>query len=113
MLERETRAGVEHFKPGQHHATIEVRDAQDFFDPNQSGDVGRVTYVDQMGHLCVVLTWRATGSEEWRATWVSRTGIVVREEAIRAPEGFVLSKKMLTALNEADAREMAKDMDHV
>jgi hypothetical protein len=103
-LEREVVAGVEHFKPGQHHATIEARDAEDFFDPTERGDIGRVTYVDQMGHLCVVLTWRDTGSDEWRATWIGRTGMIVNEEARRAPEGFELSEKMLAALREADQR---------
>lgn len=53
---------------------------------------------------CVVLTWRDTGSDEWRATWIGRTGMVVSEEARRAPEGFKLSEKMLAALREADQR---------
>lgn len=103
-LEREIRAGVEHFKTGQHHATIEGRDLQDFFDPITTGDVGRVTYVDVGGALCVVLTWRDTGSDEWRPTWISRTGMYWKEDAVRAPEGFSLSEKMLDALDEADAR---------
>lgn len=101
-LEREMRVGVEHFKPGQHHATIEARGCQDFFDPTEIGDIGRVTYVDQMGHLCVILTWRDEGSDEWRATWVSRHGMFVHSEPRHAPEGFVLSDKMLAALAEAD-----------
>lgn len=103
-LEREIVAGVEHFKPGQHHATIEARDAEDFFDPSERGDIGRITYVDQMGHLCVVLAWRETGSDEWVPTWIGRTGMIVSEEARRAPDGFELSEKMLAALREADQR---------
>lgn len=103
-LEREMRAGVPHFKPGQHHATIEAIEAQDFFNHDEIGDVGRVTYVDQMGHLCVVLTWRDRGSNEWRATWVSRTGMMTTEPPRKAPEGFVLSDKMLAALAAAEAQ---------
>lgn len=101
-LAREMRAGVEHFKPGQHHATIEARDAQDYFDPTIRGDVGRVTYVDQMGHLCVILVWRDTGSDKWRPTWLSRCGMVTKSPVVQAPDEFRLSEKMLAALAEAD-----------
>lgn len=104
-LDREIRAGVPHFKPGQYHATIEVRDAQDYFDPAKRGDIGRVTYVDQIGHLCVVLAWRDTGGTSWRPTWVSRTGMMTSEEPRRAPDGFVLSERMLAALEQAEERE--------
>lgn len=100
-LDREMRLGVPHFKPGQHHATIPVETAQDFFDPNVRGTVGRVTYVDQMGHLCVVLVWRDEGSTDWRPTWVSRHGMMTGTRPVRAPESFVLSEKMLAALAEA------------
>lgn len=103
-LEREVVAGVEHFKPGQHHATIEARDAEDFIKPWERGDIGRVTYVDRMGHLCVVLVYRETGSTEWTPTWIGRTGMIVSEEARRAPGGFELSEKMLAALREAESR---------
>src|SRR5205814_1643625 len=48
-LEKEKRAGVTHFKPGQHRARVYERD----------GDViGELSYVDQMGHaVLVVCVW--------------------------------------------------------
>lgn len=103
-LEREIIAGVEHFKPGQHRATIEVRDAEELTNPPSRGDVGRVTYVDGMGHLCVVLTWRETGTDEWVPTWVGRCGMLTKHNPRPAPEGFALSEKMLRTLREADER---------
>jgi hypothetical protein len=102
-LEREMRAGIEHFKPGQHHATVEATEVENFGYPESPvGDVGRITYVDNGGHLCVVLAWRRKGSSEWRPTWVSRTGMFLHEAPRVAPDGFVLSEKMLAALEEAD-----------
>ena len=96
-LEKEIVAGVEHYKPGQHEAEIVVPNGSDFFsgEPEQ---IARLTYVDQMGHACIVLCSRQDENEAWRPTWIGRAGQVTEQRAVRAPEGFVLSEKMLAAL---------------
>ncbi len=102
VLEREVRAGVEHYAPGQWHTTLHIG-GKDFFS-GESLDIGRITYVDQMGRLCVVLTMRKpslTGA--WRATWVSRAGLTFKSEPreIRTADEFPLTEKMLAALDAA------------
>jgi hypothetical protein len=105
-LAKDKRAGgVPHYVPGQHRASIEARGAEDFFDPTIKGDIGRVTYVDQMGHAVVVLAWRDEGTREWRATWIGSAGQYTQRETVKAPADFVLSEKMLAALAAAEERE--------
>lgn len=94
-LEQEMRHGVRHFKPGQHSAVV-IPDCTDY-SSGEKFDLGRVSYVDVMGHHCVVLAMRVNGGE-WEATWIGRMGQSTLDETTRPPEGFVLSEKMLDAL---------------
>lgn len=103
-LDRELVAGVERFKPGQHHATIVARDVTNFHDPAVRGDIGRMTFVDLTGHLCVILAWRETGSVYWKATWIGRAGMLASEPVLPAPDGYELSEDLLAALRDADGR---------
>lgn len=99
-LAREMRAGVEHFVTGQHHAKLSDW-GNDYFsgDPIQ---VGRLTFVDVMGHLCVWLVSRSAEDAAWQVTWVSRHGQLTSQEARMVQPGeFELSPKMLTALDRA------------
>lgn len=99
-LSKETRAGVEHYIPGQHEATIY---AGIEYGTDRPAEIGRVTYVDQMDHLCVVLAYRHTDeSEEWYATWLGRAGQTWKSEARKIePHEFALSERMLAALADA------------
>lgn len=104
-LDREVVAGVPHFKPGQHHATLSPW-GTDYFtgDPIQ---VGRLTFVDAMGYLCVLLVSRPAETAPWQVNWASRHGQMISEAARRvAPGGIALSPKMLRAL------EAARVTDH-
>lgn len=102
-LEKEKRFGVDHFKPGQHEAVI-YRGLD--YGTDRPAQIGRITYVDAMGHACVVLAYRFTDDgSDWFPTWVGRAGQTWKEEARRAPATFVLSQKMLAALALAKFRE--------
>lgn len=97
VLEKETRNGAPHYKPGQHQAVTYGDHIQ--AETGRGVEVARLTYVDQMGHACVVVCIREPGGA-WEATWVGRAGQVTQEPATRA-DGFVLSDRMLAALGSA------------
>jgi hypothetical protein len=102
VLAKEARAGTEHYVPGQWDVTLHVG-GEDFFS-HESQDIARITYVDAMGYLCVVLALREPSlTGEWRATWVSRAGQTFNSPARRvdSPDEFPLTAKMLTLLAEA------------
>lgn len=98
-LDAEVRGGVPHYVSGQHEAHIYpwTRDAL----TDAPIQVGRVTYVDNGGHACVVLVARGTTAEAWRPTWIGRAGHHYRERAIPAPANFALSPAMIVALCDA------------
>lgn len=103
LLEKEQRAGVTHYVSGQYEAIY--HSGGEDYSTGEPIDVGRLTYVDLMGHLCVVLLARRDASEAWRVTWVGRTGQTHSSPArkIEQPDEFPLSERMLAAL--ADAKE--------
>lgn len=93
-LERERRAGVEHYKTGQHKASKMVI-AED------GSEVAALGYVDVRGHACLVLCGRERPEDEWHAAFSIDAGLTTVGRA-RALNGFVLSPAMLRALEEAD-----------
>lgn len=99
-LAKEIRSGVEHYVPGQRQAVIS-RGRE--YGNDRPCEIGRITYVDAMGHACVVLTYRYTDEpDEWRATWVVRAGQTWKSEARKVEPGeFPLSEAMLAALADA------------
>lgn len=107
-LAKEYRAGVEHYVPGQYAATL-VSAAE--YGTKRPVEVGRITYVDVMGHACVVLTMRHLDEPgEWVATWVSRAGQAWKSEARKVEPGeFTLSEKMLAALAAGTPHDMRED----
>lgn len=108
-LEAEMRAGVPHYVPGQHDAVIYPVGVDAF--TNEPIQVGRVTYVDRMGHACVLLVARTAEDAPWRPTWIGRGGHNYVEQAVHAPAGFILSPGMYSALAAADARGPVDPMD--
>jgi hypothetical protein len=106
-LERETIAGVPHFKPGQHHAALSPWSTSG--ETGRLVQVGRLTYVDHLGHLCVVVVCRGSEDEPWQATWVSRHGQYTDQEAIHVGEDghfvLALSHQSLAALDAAEVVE--------
>lgn len=103
LLEKEHRAGVTHYVPGQHEAVYHTG-GSDFF-TEEPQDLARLTYVDQMGHLCVVLLSRRDSADEWRVRWVGLSGQRYTSPARRIddPGEFPLSEAMRAAL--ANAKE--------
>lgn len=105
-LAKEKRAGgVEHYVPGQHAATI-MRCVE--YGSGRPVEVGRITYVDVMGHACVVLTLRYTDEDgDWFPTWVGRAGQEWEENARPVDrDAFTLSEKMLAELDSATYEEI-------
>lgn len=103
-LERERVAGVEHYKPGQLAAVIYPR--LDYEGTGEKCDLARITYVDRMGHACVVLALRRGGGE-WEPTWIGRAGQLSAENPRRAPASFALTESMLAALAVAPHEDLA------
>jgi hypothetical protein len=108
-LDKEVRASVEHYVPGQMQA---VRYPGREYGTDRPCEIGRVTYVDVMGHACVVLTLRyldvnpKDADAQWFATWVGRAGQTWQDQARRVDKGeFDLSEKMLDALHVAPLKE--------
>jgi len=100
-LEKELRAGVMHYVPGQHHAEIVVRDGRALI-TNEPEQIARLTYVDVMGHAVAVSCSRRDETATWRPSWVARAGQVTAEPTVRADTvGFELSAAMLDALEAA------------
>ncbi len=107
-LAKEKRSGVEHYVPGQMQA---VRWDGREYGTDRACEIGRITYVDVMGHACVVLAFRyLNGDTDWFATWAGRAGQTWQSEAKRLDPGdFTLSEKMLAALAAAPVEEDESD----
>jgi hypothetical protein len=100
-LDKEQRVGVEHYVPGQMEA---VRYPGREYGTDKPCEIGRISYVDQMGHACCVLAFRYVDENpaadgEWFATWVGCAGQTWQSEARKVePDEFPLTEKMLAAL---------------
>ena len=94
VLAKEVRGGVEHYIPGQHEAVIHAGREYGTDDPCE---IGQISYVDRMGHACVLLVFRKKGGE-WMPTWASRAGQFFKEDAHKVRDDFQLSDAMLAAL---------------
>lgn len=107
-LAKENRGGVEHYVPGQMQA---VRYEGREYGTDRYCEIGRITYVDLMGHACVVLAFRyLNGDTDWFATWAGRAGQTWQSEARKLEPGdLALSEKMLAALAEAPVEEAEAD----
>jgi hypothetical protein len=108
-LAAEMRSGVPHYVPGQHDAAIYPWTLEAF--TNAPIQVGRVTYVDNGGHACVVLVARGSTDDLWRATWIGRGGQNYVEQAVQAPANFILSAGMWSALAAAEVRGPVDPLD--
>jgi hypothetical protein len=95
QLEKELVRGQQHFKPGQHHAVSYVSAVD-----GELEFCARLTYVDWMGHACVVVcVLGETGT--WTPILIARGGQMYQELIRPAPASFKLSEKMLDALGVA------------
>lgn len=84
-LRREQRAGVDHFKSGQHGAFVEE-------------GIAYLTYVDQLGHVVNVPC--LLGPAEWEPVGVfQRAGQFTVGPLQKLPKAFEFSAEMLTALD--------------
>lgn len=99
-LETEYRHGTKHYVSGQHHAEI-VGDEEALF--------AALSYVNTTGMAIVILCMRQS-EQEWEPTQVARRGMLCTDWGpCPIPDDFSLSKKMIDALEEAEARYAEED----
>jgi hypothetical protein len=90
-IEREDRAGVPHYVPGQHFARM------------LTGQTASLSFVDVGGHVCIVPVVRT--NDTWHHLGSSvRVGQHTVNVYNLTAENFILSENMLAALDRAENR---------